>query len=56
MAETLKTLPFPEPDRQVILDRADRQVHNARSWRDVINTFFFRFSGVPDVRGRILRP
>lgn len=56
MAETLTALPFPEPDRQVILERADRQVRNARDWRDIINTFFFRFSGVPDAHGRLIRP
>lgn len=52
MAETLRRLPFPEPDRSVILDRAERQVQNAREWRDVINTFFYRLSGIEDEKGR----
>ena len=52
MAETLRGLPFPEPDRSVILDRAERQVQNAREWRDVINTFFYRLSGIEDEKGR----
>ena len=52
MRDTLKTLSLPEPDRTEILERADRQVENAREWRDVINTFFHRFSGVPDGQGR----
>ena len=56
LAETLRALPFPEEDRTAVLDRADRQVKNAREWRDVINTFFFRLSGVPDARGRRIYP
>ena len=56
MAEALKSLPFPEPDRQVILSRAEKQVLNAREWRDIINTFFFRLSGCPDEHGRKIWP
>ena len=52
MREALQTLSLPEPDRAEALERADRQVKNAREWRDVINTFFHRFSGVPDTHGR----
>ncbi|MBQ9262805.1 MAG: alpha-glucuronidase [Clostridia bacterium] len=52
MAETLKALPLPEEDRREALERMDLQVQNAREWRDVINTFFRRFSGVDDVHGR----
>ena len=52
LLEALKGLPFPEPDRQVILDRAVRQKENAENWRDVINTFFHRLSGVPDALER----
>ena len=52
LAETLKALPFPEPDGTVIRERAERQVKNAHEWRDVINTFFHRLSGIPDKYGR----
>ena len=52
MAEALKALPFPDPDRKVILDRAEKQLQNAENWRDVINTFFHRLSGIPDALGR----
>ena len=52
MAETLKTLDLPEPDRSVALERMDMQLKNAREWRDVINTFFHRLSGVEDAHGR----
>ncbi len=52
MAEALSTLPFPEPDSSEIRERMARQLANAREWRDVINTFFFRLSGIPDAHGR----
>ena len=54
MRETLRSLPFPEEDRAVILERMDRQVHNAREWCDIINTFFHRLSGIPDGQGRTI--
>ena len=56
MAKALKSLPFPAPDDQVIALRADSQVANAENWRDVINTFFHRLSGVPDAKGRMIYP
>ena len=52
MAERLLSLPFPEPDMQVIRDRMALQLRNAREWCDVINTFFRRLSGIPDAQGR----
>ena len=52
MARTLRGLSLPEPDRTEALDRMERQLKNAREWRDVINTFFYRLSGVPDEKGR----
>ena len=52
MQEALKTLSLPEPDREEALQRMDQQVQNAREWRDVINTFFRRFSGIEDEKGR----
>ena len=52
MADTLRTLPLPEPDCAVILERMERQLRNAREWRDVVNTFFHRFSGAEDEKGR----
>lgn len=50
--QALAAVPFPEADRQIILDRAARQTRNAVEWRDVINTFFCRLSGIPDAHGR----
>ena len=52
MAEEVTALPFPEPDAGVIRERMERQKHNAREWRDVINTFFRRLSGIGDSHGR----
>ena len=54
MASVLGTLPFPEPDAAVIRERMDRQLYNAREWRDIINTFFHRLSGIPDACGRTI--
>ncbi len=52
MAETLKALPLPSPDREEALERMERQLVDAREWRDIVNTFFFRLSGVPDAHGQ----
>lgn len=35
-----------------VLERLREQAAHAKHWRDVINTYFFRKSGVPDERGR----
>ena len=56
MLENVCALPLPEPDRAEVLERARLQLANAREWRDVINTFFYRFCGVPDAHGRRIYP
>ena len=56
MAETLRGLSLPEDDRAEALRRMELQLDNAREWCDVINTFFHRYSGVPDARGRKIWP
>lgn len=45
----------PEIFREV-QERFSRQVHNAVEWRDVVNTYFYRKTGVPDARGRRIYP
>lgn len=35
-----------------VAQRLDEQVRSAQEWRDQINTYFFRKSGVPDAHGR----
>lgn len=52
MAEALKKMELPEPDRTEAESRMLSQLKNAREWRDITNTFFHRFSGVPDQKGR----
>lgn len=51
-AQALDTLSLPEEDRALVQERIGRQLHNAREWRDIINTFFHRLSGVEDAHGR----
>jgi alpha-glucuronidase len=36
--------------------RMERQLENARQWRDVVNTYFFRHTGVGDEKGRKIYP
>ena len=52
MADALATLQLPEPDRAEAAERMGLQILNAREWRDVVNTFFHRLSGVDDAHGR----
>ena len=35
-----------------VLSRFERQLTNAREWRDQINTYFWRKTGTPDAQGR----
>jgi alpha-glucuronidase len=35
-----------------VLSRFERQLNNAREWRDQINTYFWRKTGIADKRGR----
>ena len=52
MREKLTKLQLPDADRKEALARMDCQAENAREWRDVVNTFFLRLSGIPDGQGR----
>ena len=56
LAQTLSALDLPEPDRSEARERMEAQLRNAREWRDVINTFFHRLSGVEDAHGRRIYP
>ena len=56
MAEQLAGLALPEPDRTEARERMALQLKNAREWRDVVNTFFHRLSGIDDERGRKIFP
>jgi alpha-glucuronidase len=54
MLEKWKTLKGSIGDEayQSVLSRFERQLNNAREWRDQINTYFFRKTGIADKRGR----
>ena len=48
---SLKDLIDPERFEHV-LDRLNTQIEDAIEWRDVVNTYFYRKSGIPDEKGR----
>ena len=37
-----------------VLSRLNEQVEHAKEWRDVINSYFYRKTGIPDEKGRII--
>ena len=37
---------------ETVSGRFARQLDNAREWRDQVNTYFYRKSGIPDEKGR----
>lgn len=39
---------------QQVTDRLTMQAEHAKEWRDRINTYFFRKSGIPDLQGRMI--
>jgi alpha-glucuronidase len=43
---------IPEDVHQRVSDRFDMQLENAVEWRDRVNTYFYRKSGVKDEKGR----
>lgn len=43
---------LPQKPYQRMLERFLHQKEHAREWRDQINTYFYRKSGIPDERGR----
>ena len=47
---------LPESVWSSVSARLARQLENAREWRDVVNTYFFRKTGIPDAKGRQIFP
>ncbi|TCO13162.1 alpha-glucuronidase [Kribbella steppae] len=45
---------FDPGTRDNITARLEGQLKNAREWRDQVNTYFYRLSGVPDASGRTI--
>lgn len=43
---------LPEKSYQRMMERFAHQKEHAREWRDQINTYFYRKSGIPDEKGR----
>jgi len=44
-----------DPERfNSVLQRLNEQALHAEEWRDVINTYFYRKSGIPDAHGRTI--
>lgn len=43
---------LPEEAYESVRERLDMQLANAREWRDVINSYFYRKSGIADEKGR----
>jgi alpha-glucuronidase len=45
---------LPRAAFQSVNERLARQLENAREWRDVINTYFYRMTEIPDEKGRLI--
>lgn len=43
---------LPKAVFESVAGRLVRQLENAREWRDVVNTYFYRKTGIPDEKGR----
>jgi alpha-glucuronidase len=43
---------IPEVAYESVRERFTLQLENALEWRDVINSYFFRKTGIPDEKGR----
>jgi len=58
MAEDWKSLKdsLEEEVYKSVLSRFEMQLINAKEWRDQINTYFFRKTGIPDGKNRLIFP
>jgi alpha-glucuronidase len=45
---------LPVSAYQSVAERLQMQLANAREWRDVINTYFYRLTGIADEHGRVI--
>jgi alpha-glucuronidase len=45
---------FPTDVAQRVAERFAEQIRSATDWRDIINTYFLRHSGIPDAHGRTI--
>ena len=49
--DSLKHL-LPADAYNSVADRLKQQLENAKEWRDVVNTYFYRLTGIPDEKER----
>lgn len=45
---------LPQSAYASVLARLHRQLKNAKEWRDVVNTYFYRKTNIPDEKGRTI--
>jgi len=50
---SIKSL-LPEAAYNSVSDRLKMQLENAKEWRDVVNTYFCRITGITDEKGRLI--
>ena len=52
--ETIKSLQdvIPEDIYKRILPRFEHQAAHSKDWRDIVNSYFYRKSGIEDAKGR----
>ena len=43
-----------EDSYELVRERFDRQLYNAREWRDQVNSYFYRKSGIADEKKRVI--
>ena len=46
----------PDDVDERVRDLLTEQLRSAREWRDHVNTYFWRKSGIPDAHGRPIHP
>ncbi len=45
---------LPSEVYELVKHRFEMQIHNAKEWRDQVNSYFFRKSGIPDEQNRTI--
>lgn len=45
---------IPEASYELVRERFDRQLYNAKEWRDQVNSYFYRKSNIPDEKKRVV--
>lgn len=45
---------IPAASYELVRERFDRQLYNAKEWRDQVNSYFYRKSNIPDEKNRVV--